>query len=197
MLGGVDDQVAEAVRLVGRLSRSVPAHQLRPAELSRHPRLELPQLEWLHQVVVRAAVERHHQVGRVRAGTDDDDRRDVVNLAHRAAHLEAAHLGQHEVKQNERRPFRAESVYRLPPVADEETAITQLIAKALQHAADVGVIFDDQDEGAAGCYGFVNWLAHMAQCNSLAACLAQFQPPLGSTGLNDVTVVMSQASNPL
>ena len=81
---------------VGRLLAPAP-----PAQQAADARQQLVETERLGQIVVGAFLEAAHQVLRVVLRGEDQDRHVVARGARAAQHLDAVHLGQHQVEDHE------------------------------------------------------------------------------------------------
>ena len=110
---------------------------------------ELGDLERLLDVVVGARLEADHDIDRVGAGGEHDDR-DRRRPADRAADLEAVHARQHDVEQDEVERLGGEPLEAFAPVGRGRDGEARVAQADRRHLADRRVILDEQDPGVHG-----------------------------------------------
>ena len=142
---GVDQQVAvpDLVTFVA------PAVERRAAEDALHARDELAGVEGLRQVVVGADLEPDDLVDILVAGGQHQDRH-VRSLAHAAADLDAVHVGQVEIEDDQRRHLGGDRVQRRAARSDRLHDVAGVLQIERDERGDRRLVLDDEDRLRSG-----------------------------------------------
>ena len=136
----VDDELAVAQLvsfLAAAIGRGAPQNALDPGD-------ELAWIERLRQVVVGTDLETDDLVHVLVTSGQHQDRH-VGALAHAAADLDAVHVGQIEVEDDQRRRLRRECVQRCAPGRGCLDAVPGVLEIERHEGGDRGLVLDDED----------------------------------------------------
>ena len=114
---------------------------------ARDPQDELAQVERLRDVVVGTELEPHDAIDRLLARGQHDDgqaRRSLVPLQP-PADLDAVHVREHEVEENQIERLGRDLLQRLHAVLREHDPISRSLERAVEQAPQIGLVLDDQD----------------------------------------------------
>ena len=138
------DFAADAIeRQVGHLQllgRGLAAPQQRP-----HARQQLDEGERLHQVIVGALFEAFDAVVERAARAQNQDRRAGLAVADLLQHLQAVHIGQHEVENHQVVIGGVDVVERGGAVGRGIHGVSRALEAAAEEVGDALFILDDQD----------------------------------------------------
>src|SRR5918995_2279768 len=150
---GVDDELAVAHHLL----LALPALGRRAAQDRLDAGDELPRVERLRHVVVRADLEPDDLVHVLVAGGEHQDR-DVPALPQPARQIDPVHVGEHEVEQDQGDRGRLELLDRLRARGGRSHLVPGVLEIQRDERRDRRLVLDDQDGLGAACghsYGSV------------------------------------------
>jgi hypothetical protein len=101
------------------------------------------------------------------AGSEHDDGR-VALLADGASHVQAVHVGQHEVQQHQARFIVAKGGQRLATVVGHRHAVSGLLQVVSHEVGDLGLVVHDEDRSTHDGLSFVS----LPQCYPILSFLS-------------------------
>jgi hypothetical protein len=119
------------------------------AQRRSHAAAELANRERLRDVIVGAELETQHLVDLVVARSQHDDR-DVATSPQLLADLEAVHLRQHEVEDDEIDSVLIEPAKRLLPIVRLDHAVPVALERIRQQLLDGLLVVHEEDGGGVG-----------------------------------------------
>ena len=112
--------------------------------LGADAREQLADAERLAHVIIGPQIESAHPIALVRARGEHDDRHMRANAAQALAYFEAAHAGQHDVHQQQRKRLRAKHRHGFLARRDGGHAIALVFEVIGEHGAHARLVFDHQ-----------------------------------------------------